>query len=403
MQQVQQPKCTNCLAFNVPLLACGRCMLPQYCSRNCQKQHWTTGGHSRQCVAVTPKPKIVDQEPEIPDTFKGPICAEKVMCMSEKKQKLQCANCSDFNVSLMRCRCQLVLYCSRECQKQHWKIGGHSTQCTARKPEIPNTFKQPIGKEKVKCKICREAIDNEACVLTCGHKFHVSCVYRVRLNCPICRVSAWEDAEKAHENCYRRYITMNLANSTGKTTNYTSLLEDWIVVAKQGYPDAMFMVGYLYTYSNEFEAERWFCKLENHTNALVNLGCIKSHQGDVQGAIYYYKKAIKVDPSNVLAHFNLGYKMLKVENFDEAIKCYREVIRLDPYHAEGNYNLGYALFTCSYYLGAAAAYERTLRLDPGHKKAFYMLKLTRNCRFRVVLNRIFIKLIKVAFLRWRRP
>jgi predicted TPR repeat methyltransferase len=381
----------------------------QYCSRNCQKQDWTAGRHSSKCAAVTPKPKIVDQEPEIPDTFIGPICAEKVMCTGEKKQKLMCANCSDFNVSLMRCQCQLVLYCTRECQKQHWH-GIHKTQCTVRKPEIPTTFKQPIGKEKVKCRICHTAIEKEACVLPCGHKFHISCVDGVSLNCPICRrVSAWEDAKKAHENCYRRYITMKLENSTGKTTNDTSLLHDWIMIAEQGYPDAMFMVGRLYMDSNVFEAERWFCKLGNHTNALTNLGFIKSHQGDVKGAIEYYKKAIKVDPKNVSPHFGLGYCMLKVEKLTEeeklteAIKCFREVIRLDPDHADGHYNLGWALWNSSFYMGAVAAYKRTLRFDPGHKKASNNLKQIGAADLGTFLIRRYIKFIKVSFLRWRKP
>jgi tetratricopeptide (TPR) repeat protein len=261
-----------------------------------------------------------------------------------------------------------------------------------RKPEIPITFKRPIGNEKVKCRICHTAIEKEACVLPCGHKFHISCVDGVSLKCPIChRVSAWEDAKKAHENCYRRYITMKLANSTRKTTNDTSLLQDWIVVAKQGYPDAMFMVGRLYYMDNNvFEAKRWFCKLGNHTNALTNLGFIKSHQGDVKGAIEYYKEAIKVDPKNVSPHFNLGLCMLKVEKLTEeeklteAIKCFREVIRLDPDHADGNYNLGWALWNSSYYMGAVAAFKRTLRLDPGHEKASHMLKEIENIDWEVV-------------------
>jgi len=70
-------ECTNCSAFEVPLLACGRCMIVQYCSRNCQKQHWTTGGHSKQCVAVDKR------KPEPKDEFiRQPNCGEEcVICL----------------------------------------------------------------------------------------------------------------------------------------------------------------------------------------------------------------------------------------------------------------------------------------------------------------------------------
>jgi TPR repeat protein len=45
-----------------------------------------------------------------------------------------CANCgvkeTAGSVALKPCsRCKAVVYCGRECQAKHWKVGGHRTMC----------------------------------------------------------------------------------------------------------------------------------------------------------------------------------------------------------------------------------------------------------------------------------
>jgi hypothetical protein len=42
----------------------------------------------------------------------------------------ECGNCAVKSSDLKRCSyCLLVYYCSRECQKQAWKAGGHKYLC----------------------------------------------------------------------------------------------------------------------------------------------------------------------------------------------------------------------------------------------------------------------------------
>ena len=44
--------CANCGAADLPLNACDRCKITQYCGKACQVQHWKHGGHKERCVAV---------------------------------------------------------------------------------------------------------------------------------------------------------------------------------------------------------------------------------------------------------------------------------------------------------------------------------------------------------------
>lgn len=41
-----------------------------------------------------------------------------------------CFRCKQFVIHVKRCsKCRVAQYCSRECQKKHWKEGGHKQQC----------------------------------------------------------------------------------------------------------------------------------------------------------------------------------------------------------------------------------------------------------------------------------
>ncbi|KAJ7388750.1 hypothetical protein OS493_035860 [Desmophyllum pertusum] len=49
---------------------------------------------------------------------------------SAAKRAASCANCGKVVEKLKRCaRCHVTLYCGRECQKEHWKKGGHKQRC----------------------------------------------------------------------------------------------------------------------------------------------------------------------------------------------------------------------------------------------------------------------------------
>lgn len=65
-------------------------------------------------------------------------CCEKAQCCllpdGRCAKAMGCANCGTFNAASGRgldvCGgCRRRAYCSRACQMQHWKVGGHKQEC----------------------------------------------------------------------------------------------------------------------------------------------------------------------------------------------------------------------------------------------------------------------------------
>ena len=48
--------------------------------------------------------------------------------------------------------------------------------------------------------------------------------------------------------------------------------------------------------------------------------------GDHQTAVQCYSSALKIDPENQEAYFNLGNSFMEKKQFDVAIKCYQKLI-----------------------------------------------------------------------------
>lgn len=116
----------------------------------------------------------------------------------------ECANCTSTEGTLMACsRCELVSYCSKDCQTQHWKAeAGHRKQCVPKKTRVPQPAENTIGTKSAAqsssddvCSICLDAVQMsspDACTLDCFHCFHKDCVAGIRSYglsqvCPICR------------------------------------------------------------------------------------------------------------------------------------------------------------------------------------------------------------------------
>ena len=54
------------------------------------------------------------------------------------------------------------------------------------------------------------------------------------------------------------------------------------------------------------------------------------NKGDLDGAIAEYREALRLNPNDDEAHFNLGVALGKKGDWDGAIAEYREALRLNP-------------------------------------------------------------------------
>ena len=71
-----------------------------------------------------------------------------------------------------------------------------------------------------------------------------------------------------------------------------------------------------------------------------NSGVDKYEQGDYQGAIADYNKALEIKPKNAIAYYNRGVVMGKLKEFKGAIADYTNAIEINPQYAGAYLNRG---------------------------------------------------------------
>jgi tetratricopeptide (TPR) repeat protein/glycosyltransferase involved in cell wall biosynthesis len=100
-------------------------------------------------------------------------------------------------------------------------------------------------------------------------------------------------------------------------------------------------------------------------------------QGEFQGAIECYERAIAIDANNAIAYSNLGVIKQQLGELADAIAHYRQALAIDPNLAETLSNLGSALADAGETAEAIAVYDRALSLNPNCAEAWINLGLAR--------------------------
>ena len=106
-----------------------------------------------------------------------------------------CSNClapegSDSALKLSACtRCGTVVYCSKDCQRAHWKAN-HKQNCIAKADRVPPKHQCTGGSNDAmrreaaageECSICLGSlVGASVTTLQCSHNFHVDCVAKLR-------------------------------------------------------------------------------------------------------------------------------------------------------------------------------------------------------------------------------
>ena len=65
MELLPEKQCDNCnISFSSERTRnkmCGRCKAVWYCSKACQREHWTAGGHKKECRSVAEQMSEIDE------------------------------------------------------------------------------------------------------------------------------------------------------------------------------------------------------------------------------------------------------------------------------------------------------------------------------------------------------
>ena len=93
-------------------------------------------------------------------------------------------------------RCKMTYYCSKGCQKKHWKAF-HKEGCTPleerKKAANAASADDVTASEDDICAICQYPVSDAPCTkLPCSHVYHVACIdklrsYDIQQVCPTCR------------------------------------------------------------------------------------------------------------------------------------------------------------------------------------------------------------------------
>lgn len=288
----------------------------------------------------------------------------------------ECANCGKpggIGVTLAKCgRCQLVAYCSRDCQAAHWKrkLGGHKEVCISVADRRPSPTSQPTSSvpddQEDKCTICLEALASAPlCTLPCKHAFHAPCIARMRAlsglqACPLCRGSLPPSTEAFIPILYEFLRFHAFVEDRGKSWNKLGgetrrKMDSFAVrirkLADQGVPLAIQLYGNLIREGKGFpvnnkKALAWFRKGADlgYAPSMGNVALmLKNGLGAPQNtpeAITWLRKC--ADTGDAKAFFNLALIYQNGEGvpvaMNQAVHCWRQAAELGD--AEAMANLG---------------------------------------------------------------
>ncbi len=106
------------------------------------------------------------------------------------------------------------------------------------------------------------------------------------------------------------------------------------------------------------DAEAWFM-----------LGIVHGKLNDVEASISSLRQAIKLNPGNSLAHYNLGMALHGQGQRDEAVKVFQEAVRMAPQQIQAQAALGDALLSAGRLEESAACFRNLTRLKPSDVEA----------------------------------
>jgi tetratricopeptide (TPR) repeat protein len=105
-------------------------------------------------------------------------------------------------------------------------------------------------------------------------------------------------------------------------------------------------------------------------------GIAYGDSGMYKESIEAFKEAIRINPNDATAHYNLAVSYSKLGMHKEVIDACERAIRIKPDFAEAHYILGGAYVELNMYKDAIEANKQALRIKPGYAEAYNNLALS---------------------------
>ena len=101
-------------------------------------------------------------------------------------------------------------------------------------------------------------------------------------------------------------------------------------------------------------------------DALHMLGEIAYSTSDLQTALDYFNKALKVDDQFYLIHYNRGLILKKMHLLEEAVASYNAAIKLNKTHVQSYSNRGNILSSLKKYDLAISDFNQAIAIDSNY-------------------------------------
>jgi TPR repeat protein len=254
-----------------------------------------------------------------------------------------CANCGKAEVdeeNLKKCACNVVKYCSVDCQKNH--RSQHKKACKKRMAEIHDDrlFRQPDGSNLGECPICclplpldlsKSPVYTCCCKLICNGCDHSNQRRQleqaqhskspwVEQRCPYCREPMPQTKEEADQN-YMKRIEANdplalcqVGKDRYNEGDHKGAIQYFTKAAELGHIDAHYQLSCLYDKGEG--VERDFAKevhhleeaaIGGHPGARYNLGCYEARDGRYDRAMKHFLIAAKLGYDGALDKLKIGF------------------------------------------------------------------------------------------------
>jgi len=110
----------------------------------------------------------------------------------------------------------------------------------------------------------------------------------------------------------------------------------------------------------------------NNLEANFNLARIYKEKGDYQKAKFFYDKIIKIQPKNPSAYNNLANIYKQLGKFSKAIAFYKKVIFIKPDHSKAHHNLGNTYNQLGQFNKAIKEFKKAFQVQPLNLESLYI-------------------------------
>jgi tetratricopeptide (TPR) repeat protein len=268
-----------------------------------------------------------------------------------------CANCGKAavdDVKLKKCACNLVKYCSVDCQKNHRPQ--HKMACKKRAAEIRDDrlFSQPDEGHYGECPICclplpldedKSRLNSCCCQRICG-----GCSYANKLReeeqglehkCPYCR----EPVPKTHEEVEKNYMNrakandpmaiFQMGNKCRQEGDYEEAFQYYAKAAGLGDIEAHYNLSVSYHLGKGVEKNEKkelhhleIAAIGGHPEARHNLGCYEGRNGRHERAMQHFIIAAKLGDDRALEALKRGFALgfVSKEEYASALRGHQAAI-----------------------------------------------------------------------------